>query len=49
VLAALLALAVLGLAYVAVFVWDGRVPVEMQAWLDRALRVIAKAAFWSRG
>ena len=49
VLAALLALAVGGLAYVAVFVWDGRLPVEVQAWLDRALRVIAKAAFWSRG
>src|SRR3990167_4090871 len=49
VLAALLALALLGLAYVFVFVWDGRVPVEVQAWLDAALRVITRAAFWSRG
>ena len=48
VLAALLALALLGLVYVGVFVWDGHLPVELQAWLDGALRVIAKAAFWSR-
>jgi len=44
-----LALLAGGLAYVAVFVWDGRVPVEVQAWVDAALRVIAKAAFWRRG
>ena len=49
VLAVLLALALGGLAYVFVFVWDGRVPAEVQAWLDMALRVIAKAAFWRRG
>src|SRR3990167_6278547 len=49
VLAVMLALALLGLAYVAVFVWDGHVPAEVQAWRDRALRVIAKAAFWRRG
>ena len=35
-----------GLAYVAVFVWDGHVPAEVQAWVDEALRVITKAAFW---
>jgi len=46
VLAALLALALGGLAYVAVFVWDGRLPVEVQAWLDRALEVAGAA--WGR-
>ena len=49
VLAALLALAVGGLAYVAVFVWDGRVPVEVQGWVDGARETITRAAFWSRG
>jgi len=52
VLAVLLALALGGLAYVIVFVWDGRLPVEVQAWLDRAVRwareVITRAADLAR-
>ena len=51
-LAVLLALALGGLAYVIVFVWDGRLPVEVQAWLDRAVRwareVITRAADLAR-